>query len=149
MHVQSMALYRHGVHFEWLTELFKQVGLCIGTSEGGHPHIVTNAMEEHWAHSLERRVQRNDKRAETASQKKRGVNSSFSILFRVLFSLLSSHLSHLILSSPIISSHLLASPRISSHLLASPLISSHPLISSFLLDSHRLASSPLPLSITI
>ena len=70
MHLQSMALFRGGVVWDWLTELYRQVGLSI-TIRDRKP-VATSDMVTSWVAGLERRVKRNLNRVSTEHKKKQG-----------------------------------------------------------------------------
>ena len=82
LHIQSMALWRAGSTFEWLTELFHEASFHV-TTQTGNEKLLTTEMETFLLNNLERRVGRNDKRADNKFKLARGIPPSLSLHYNL------------------------------------------------------------------
>jgi hypothetical protein len=71
LQVQSFAFYRAGELFNWRVELFHEADFYV-TARDSDEKLLTKNMEEDFDKSLKRRIERSEKRAQTAYRKKRG-----------------------------------------------------------------------------
>jgi hypothetical protein len=62
LHIQSMALHRYGVSFEWLSILLREIGKGVKTADDKET-VLTQDMEDSLLASHERRIRQSEKRS--------------------------------------------------------------------------------------